>query len=95
MEGKWLCGICVCLVLGILYAIAVNWATMKFLLILYLQIIFIDRLIDRLGPVDLMLLTLLLKLLDLNLKAIKGHTEFWGKPSLLYCTIYNTVEQCI
>ena len=73
-----------------MHAIAINWATLTFpLSMLHLQIIFIDRLIDRLGPVDLVLFTLLLELLDLNLNTMKGHTEFWGRPSVLYFTICN------
>ena len=68
-----------------MYAIAVNWATMTFpLLMLYLQIIFIDKLIDRSGPVDLVLLTLLLELVNLNLNVNKDYIEFWG--NLQFCT---------
>ena len=33
---------------------------------------------------------LLLELVIMNLNAIKGHTEFWGKPLVLYCTVCNT-----
>ena len=47
----------------------------------------IDRHIDRSGPVDLVLFILLLEQLDLNLNVMKGHTEFWGKLLVLYCTI--------
>ena len=39
-----------------------------------------------LGPVDLVLFTLHLELLDLNLHVKKGHIEIWGKPLVLYCT---------
>ena len=45
---------------------------------LYLQMLFIDSLINRLGPVDLVLFTLLLELANLNLNVMKGHMEFWG-----------------
>ena len=51
---------------------------------LHLQIIFIDSLIDRLRPVDLVIFTLLLELLDLNLNATKGDMEFLGKWQLKY-----------
>ena len=69
LEGKWFCSICVCLALRIMDDIAINWVTMKFpLLMLYLQIIFINRCIDRLGPVDLVLFTLILELVNLNFK---------------------------
>ena len=36
------------------------------------------------GPVDLVLFTLLMELLDLNLNVQKGHMEFWG--NLWCCT---------
>ena len=69
LAGKWLFGICVSLALMIMHAIEINWATMTFpLLMLYLQIIFIERLIDRLAPIDLVLFTLLLELINLNFK---------------------------
>ena len=62
-----------------MHAIAINWATMTFpLVMLYLQIIFIDRLIDRLGPEGLVLSSLLLELENFSLNVKKGHTEFWG-----------------
>ena len=52
-----------------MHAIAINWFTMTFpLLILYLQIMFFERLIGRLGPVDLVLFTLLFELVNLNFK---------------------------
>ena len=54
------------------------------LLMLYLQIIFIDSLIDRLGPVDLVLFTLPLELVNWNLNVKKGHMEFW--QNLWCCT---------
>ena len=37
----------------------------------------------------LVLITLLLELVIMNLNAMKGHTEFWGSPLVLYCTICN------
>ena len=70
--------------LRFIHAIAIIWVTMTFLLLLSnLQIIF-DTFIDRLGPVDLVLFTLLLELVNLNLNVKKGQTEFWG--NLQYCT---------
>ena len=69
LVGKWFCGMYVCIALRIMHSIAISWAAMTFpLLMLYLQIIFIDRLIDRLGPVDLVSFTLLLELANLNVK---------------------------
>ena len=41
-----------------------------------------DRLIDGLGPVNLVLSTLLLELVNLNLNVKKGHKEFFGN---LWC----------
>ena len=74
-----------------MHAIAINYATVTFpLLMLYLQIIFFDGLIDRLRPVDLVLFTLLLELVNLNLNVKKYHTEFLWKPFMLYCTVYVT-----
>ena len=43
-----------------------------------MQVILFDRLVDRLGPVDLALFTLLSELVILNLNVKKGHTEFRG-----------------
>ena len=40
-------------------------------------------------PIDI--IYLLLELLILNLNVMKGHTEFWGKPLVLYCTVCNNV----
>ena len=42
-----MCHVCVCLALRIMHALAINWAPVLMLLTdrLYLQIIFIDRLI--------------------------------------------------
>ena len=52
-----------------MHAIAINWATMTLpLLVLYLHTIFIDILIDRLGPVYLILFALLFELVNLNFK---------------------------
>ena len=52
-----------------MHVIAINWATITFpLLMLCLQIIFIDKLIGGLGPVDLVLSTLLLEMIILNFK---------------------------
>ena len=79
-----------CLALRITYTTAINWTMISFLLLmlltfrLYLQIILIDRLIDRLGPMDLTLFTLLLELVNLNLNVKKGRMEFWG--NLQCCT---------
>ena len=70
-----------------MYPIAINWTTMTFpLLMSHLQKI----LFDRLGPVDLVLFTLLLNLLDLNLIATKGHTEILRCSTVPYVT-YNTI----
>ena len=33
---------------------------------------------------------LLLELVIMNLNVLKGPTEFWGKPVVLYCTVFNT-----
>ena len=41
---------------------------------------------------DLVLFTLLMELLDLNLNVKKSHMELWGKPSVLYHTIYVTTK---
>ena len=38
-------------------------------------------------PIDI--IYLLLELVILNLNAMKGHTEFWGRPLVLYCTVCN------
>ena len=46
--------------------------------------IFLDRLTDRLGPVDLVLFILLLGLVNLNFKYKKGHMGFQG--NLQCCT---------
>ena len=52
-----------------MHAVAINWATMTFpLLMLYLQIIFINRIIDRLGPEDLVLLLYSMELVNLDFK---------------------------
>ena len=63
-----------CLILSIVHAIAISRANMIYsVLMSYLQIIFIDRLIDRLGPLDLVLFTLLLELVNLKLNVKKDH----------------------
>ena len=39
----------------------------------------------------LILFTLLLELVIKNLDVVKGHTEFWGSPMVLYCTVINII----
>ena len=83
LEGKWYCGICICLAPRIVHAIAINWATMinSFVDVTNIQIILTentDRLFDRDGPADLLLFTLPLELVNLNLNVKKDHTQFWG-----------------
>ena len=60
---------------------------------LYLRVIFIDRLMGGLGPVHLLLYTLLMELVNLNLNVKKGHMEFQGH---LWCCsaahIYNNIK---
>ena len=55
-----------------MHVTAIIWTTITFpLLMLYLQIIFTDRLNEGFGPVDLVLFTLLFELVNLNLKVRK------------------------
>ena len=67
---------------------------------LYLQIIFIAMLIDGFGPVNLVLLTLLLEVVNLNLNIKEGHTEIWGNlccctaPYTTTCISVLCIEQC-
>ena len=46
--------------------------------------------LDRLWPVNLLIFTLFLELVIMNVNVMKGHTEFWGSPLVLYCTVCNT-----
>ena len=80
---------CVCLVLRIIYALAINWAYYYIYLVdvTNIQITVadnIDRFNDGLGPVDLVSFTFLYELIILNLNVKKGHKEFW--QNLQCCT---------
>ena len=71
-----------CLALTVMYATAISCTTMILILLmlltyrLYFQIIFIRRLIDGLGPVDLVLFTLLLGLVVFNITVKDRHMQF-------------------
>ena len=60
LEGKWYCGICVCLSLRIMYAAASMGYDISFVDVTNMLIILtdnVDRLVHRLRPVDLLLLS--------------------------------------
>ena len=64
------------LALRIVYALAINWVTMSFPVLMLLkyytcrEYLLIYRLIDGLGPVDLVLFILFLELVILNLNVV-------------------------
>ena len=69
-----------------MYATAINWATMTFPFVdaINIEIRLTDNiniLTDGLGPVDLVFFTSLLELVIWNLNFKKGHMEYWGNIS--------------
>ena len=84
MEGKSLCGICICLALRIMFAIVINWDTMTFPCWYYTY--------------RFSVIYFTLELLDLNLNSIKGHMEFWGNLwcfTALYVTLnFSDKQSC-